>query len=486
MHRARSVSIALILCAGCGGAPRGASTSDSSTVAPPTGVGPGEATLAPQSELAATFPAAMTSYVCQWVEASGYMPEKNATPIEIAPAAIKVHPTGASKHTYGFTEYPIDAADGAYVIAKDGDDEEERSVVLGDGVVYLLVEAAGADVPEIQLACALESEQGRITGLTPAAHRERLRAYAESRRQAALANADLDLGDLDLDLGDVALDDDGEASGASRWTEEQARQIARARTMTSFTFEASAASDREHIKVVVVVTLADGSTMRIGRGDPIFPALFGTSRAGNEVSTMVDVWPLDEDGVEIKRLRQYQEISYTAPIVGPDVPEGGSQGLLCQGAPGDAGIERNWNDNGRLYYRGQPGQRGPAITVEITTLSPSRPDALRYRLRCDKQDKVFLASATTEVTVTTVGGNGGYGIEKGNGDGSSGGDGGDGGDITVRVDPSVGSYRLTTVSRGGKGGNPSKQANGSFVKGDRGRDGSEGSVDERREAVTIP
>lgn len=32
----------------------------------------------------------------------------------------------------------------------------------------------------------------------------------------------------------------------------------------------------------------------------------------------------------------------------------------------------------------------------------------------------------------------------------------------------------------------SKQANGSFVKGDRGRDGSEGSVDERREPVTIP
>lgn len=230
--------------------------------------------------------------------------------------------------------------------------------------------------------------------------------------------------------------------------------------------------------MVVLATLADGSTMRIGTSNPIFDALFAIDHAGNETETMVTIYPLDEDGAKISGRSQYKEIGYTF--------EGGNYSLHCEGKPGAVGSEENTWQGGGLYYNGQRGEDGPDVTVEITTLSSSNPGALRFRLRCGDEEKVFNGSATTEVIVSTTGGRGGHAIPKGDGNASNGGNGGNGGDITVLVDPSVRRYNLRAGSNGGKGGAGSRNKSSTFGNGFAGNDGQEGHISERRQPVSIP
>lgn len=481
MPAPRAIILAtVLLAAGCGGAARGGSASGGGAGASGEGAGAPVAADAPQRAFAARFPQGRNEYWCQWVEDDGYTPEKQFTPIEITAASVKIHPTGETKYWNNFVEYPIDSGDAAYVRERDVSDEQ-RSVVLADGVLYMMVSAAGGAEPAIALACATKAEQRRIAGVEPRVHRDRVRAYAEARRQAFLASAgDLDLGDLDLgdvDLGDADGDGDSDADApASRWTPAQAAQIARARTMTSFTFEASARDEGSETAVVVTATLADGATMRIGRGNPIFAALFDVSTLHGETGAQVEVIPLDEAGEQIRSRLQYQEIAYTF--------EGGSYSLHCEGAPGKTGVDQNWNDSGAMYRHGQRGEDGPDVTVEIAAASSG--GALRYRLRCGDQQKVFNASASTEVIVSTTGGKGGHAIPKADGSGANGGNGGDGGDITVIVDPAVQRYNLTYGSNGGAGGRGSQSRGGTYGNGSDGRAGVSGRYVERRQPVTIP
>lgn len=475
-----SLLATVLLAAGCGGAPRGGAAGGGG--ADPVGDGPRVAADAPQSAFAARFPDGRNEYWCQWVEDGGYTAEKRFTPIEVTAASVKIHPTGETKYFNNFVEYPIDSGDAAYVRERDGSDEQ-RSVVLADGVLYMMVSPTEGAEPAIALACATKAEQRRIAGVEPRVHRERVRGYAEARRQAFLASAsDLDLGDLAL--GDVDLSDDGDDDGddgdddapASRWTPAQAEQIAGARTMTSFTFQASARDEGSETAVVVIATLADGSTMRIGRGNPIFEALFDVSTLHGSTGAQVEVIPLDETGAQVRSRLQYQEIAYTF--------EGGSYSLHCEGEPGKTGVDQNWNDSGAMFRHGQRGDNGPDVTVEITTASSG--GALRYRLRCGDQQKVFNASASTEVIVSTTGGKGGHAIPKADGSGANGGNGGDGGDVIVIVDPSVQRYNLKYGSNGGEGGRGSQSRGGTYGNGSDGRAGLSGQYIERRQPVTIP
>lgn len=469
----------VLLAAGCGGAARGGAAGGGGP-ARGDGAGASVAADAPQSAFVARFPEGRTEYWCQWVEDDGYTAEKRFTPIEITAASVKIHPTGETKYFNSFVEYPIDSGDAAYVRERDGSDEQ-RSVVLADGVLYMMVSPAEGAEPAVALACATQAQQQRIAGVEPRVHRERVREYAEARRQAFLASAgDLELGDLelgDVDLGDADDGDgDGDDAPPPRWTAAQAEQIARARTMTSFTFEASARDEGSETAVVVIATLADGSKMRIGRGNPIFEALFDVSTLHGPTGAQVEVIPLDETGEQIRSRLQYQEIAYTY--------EGGSYSLHCEGEPGKTGVDQNWNDSGAMFRHGQRGEDGPAVTVEITTASSG--GALRYRLRCGDQQKVFNASASTEVIVSTTGGKGGHAIPKADGSGANGGNGGDGGDITVIVDPSVGRYSLKYGSNGGRGGSGSQSKGGTYGNGSDGRAGLSGQYIERRQPVTIP
>ncbi len=224
MSPPRATLLATVLLAGCGGAARGGSAGAGG---PSGGDGDGAriAADAPQSAFVARFPEGRNEYWCQWVEEAGYSADKEFTPIEITAASVKLHPTGETTHFDHFVEYPIDSGDAAYV-GERGYSGEQRSVVLADGVLYVLASPAEGAEPAIAFACATKAEQRRIAGVEPRVHRERVRGYAEARRQAFLASAgDLELGDLEL--GDIDLSDGDDADQARTAVREQVAQVLR-------------------------------------------------------------------------------------------------------------------------------------------------------------------------------------------------------------------------------------------------------------------
>ena len=140
MSPQRATLLATVLLAGCGGAARGGSAGAGG---PSGGDGDGArvAADAPQSAFVARFPEGRNEYWCQWVEEAGYSADKEFTPIEITAASVKLHPTGETTHFDHFVEYPIDSGDAAYV-GERGYSGEQRSVVLADGVLYVLASPA--------------------------------------------------------------------------------------------------------------------------------------------------------------------------------------------------------------------------------------------------------------------------------------------------------------------------------------------------------
>lgn len=463
--------VSIIISLGCGGRPQAQSPGGAS----------GDASTRPQSQLAAGFPSARTDYWCQWAEGTGYNADKTPTLIGVEAAKITLYPASAKFQASEGTAYPLDAADRAYVIPRADPEDDQRSIVLADKLMFMMVEQPGA-VPAIEYVCAAQADQGRITGAPPATHLARLAAYADARQQAydAVPHDDADLAAA-LALADDALDaeDDAEPAAAT-WTPEQAAKLARGRTMESFSFVASQANPDANTSLRVTMQLADGSTLTSGLGDPVFYGLFAWSTLPSRNGLFVRVWPRGADGEPVEDLVQTQEITFSHDT---------ERTFTCQGEPGKTGLDQDWNNSGMKYYVGQPGEPGPDITVEITAVGSTTPQVLRYRLTCGDQREVFDASPSSPIHVATYGGVGGHGIPRANGDGTSGGDGGDGGDVTVIVDPSVAAYTLTHTSAGGAGGNASdtSQTNDSTERDThRGAKGGTGAFAERRARVSIP
>ncbi|MCX5741451.1 MAG: hypothetical protein NT062_03010 [Proteobacteria bacterium] len=303
--------------------------------------------------------------------------------------------------------------------------------------------------------CGPKAEPARISGTPVATHLARLQAYAAARQQAydATPHDDADLAAA-LAVADADLDAEAKAEAKAKaarptWTPAQAAKLARGRTMTSFSFQASQRDKNASTTLGVTMKLADGSTLTSGLGDPVFFGLFAWSTlpmVQEDQGVIVRVWPLGEDGKPVEDRVQTQMVSFSFDT---------QHGFTCQGEPGKTGLDQNWNNSGMKFAKRE----------------------------------VFNASPTSPVHVTTIGGKGGHGIPRANGDGTSGGNGGAGGDITVIADPSVKSYSVVHASIGGKGGNSSdkSQTNDSTERDTRRyAEGSPGSFEEKRAPVTIP
>ena len=427
--------------------------------------------LASQRALAERFPAEETAYTCWSIDAlADQFDDSDEETMAIDGSKIDVpNPSFTSV-------YPLNDDQSAFVLHASPEADRNYYVLVED-VVYWSIHAPSAPLHLVRV-CALPQHQDQITGRKPSAHHRRLVAYlaawkaTDEAKAAAVAARETPDGD------DDGGDDDEAADGAPRWTDKQLATIARVRTLVSFTFEARAAGPGQPLSLGIDAVLGDGSTMAIGYGSPIFGEVFHVGVNYGATAMAIDVTPLDEDGAKIAALEQYQEVTYSF--------EDDQRNFNCGGANGADGPDQNWSDSGAMYYVGQRGEDGPDLTVEITTVGGSTTDGnqiLRYRLTCAERSSVFTTSATSKVHVATLGGNGGYGIQRANHAGTNGGDGGDGGDITVIVDPSVRRYDLSTETRGGTGGRASKPVT---VDSRVGSDGSDGDVEERRADVVIP
>ena len=468
--------------AGCGGRPPAGGAGGPGGAG--GGAGAASSTLVPQSQRASQYPAGKADYWCQWREGNKYLPTTYASQFTVEAKQV----TAFTRSGKDSTVFPLDASDGAYVRARSAPEDEQRSLVLADKLIFAMVEKPGAQ-PEIEYVCSAKEDQARVARTPAATHLAQLQAYAAERQQTydATPHDDAELGAA---LADFNVDLDAEAEAAAKaeaakpkWTPEQAAKLARGRTMTSFTFTATQRDQRSRTSLGVTMKLADGSTLTSGLGDPVFFGLFAWSTipmVQEDKGVIIQVWPRGEDGERVEDRVQQLMVPFSFDT---------QRGFTCQGEPGPNGVDRNWNNSGMMFYTGQQGAYGPDITVEITTVGDATPQVLRYRLSCGAKREVFNASPTSPVEVTTIGGKGGHGIPRANGDGTSGGRGGDGGNITVIADPSVKSYTVVHSSIGGKGGNSSdkSQTNDSTERDTRrGAEGSPGSFDEKRAPVTIP
>ena len=479
----RSGFLSLVVCLGCGGRPPATATATATGGSAGAGAS-SQNTLAPQSQLASQYPTGKADFWCQWREGDKYTPTTYASQFAIEAKQV----AALSRSGNDSTVFPLDAADRAYVRARSAPEDEQRSLVLADKLIFAMVEKPGAQ-PEIEYVCSTKEDQARVARTSAATHLAQLQAYAAARQEAydATPHGDADLGAA---LADFNADLDAEAEAAAKaeaakptWTPEQAAKIARGRTMTSFSFKASQSNKNARTSLGVTMKLADGSTLTSGLGDPVFFELFAWSTlpmVQEDKGVIIQVWPRGTDGQPVEDLVQQLMLPFSFDT---------QRGFTCQGEPGNNGVDRNWNNSGMMFYTGQAGGAGPDIKVEITTVGDATPQVLRYRLSCGSKREVFNASPTSPVEVTTIGGKGGYGIPRANGDGTSGGNGGDGGDITVIADPSVKSYKVVPSSVGGKGGNSSNksQTNDSTERDTRrGAEGSPGQFEETRAPVTIP
>lgn len=472
----RSRFVCVLVCIGCGG--RAPATAPGASAGAGAGASAGaQSQLAPQSTLAKQYPVSKADYWCQWPETTGYSADKYPTRISVEPKQVTVFSRSGDDRTV----YPLDAEDGAYVIARSAPEDEQRSIVLADKLLlFKMVEKPGAE-REIEFVCGPKAEQARITGAPAATHLARLKAYGQSRFDAFLASGAA--ADVTDEPPATEATESPPAKPKKQWTPEQAAKLARGRTMASFSIVASQKNRKASTALVVTMKLADGSTLTSGLGDPVFFELFAWSTipmVPEEKGVFVQVWPRGEDGERVMDLEQTLAVPYTFDT---------DRAFVCEGGSGKTGLDQNWNNSGMKFYHGQPGETGPAIKVEITTVGSSTPQVLRYRLSCGAKRSVFNASPSSPVHVTSIGGKGGHGIPRANGDGTNGGNGGNGGDITVIADPSVISYTVTHSSIGGKGGNSSdKSQTNDFSERSirRGAEGAPGQFEEKRAPVSIP
>jgi len=123
----RSGFLSLVVCAGCGGRPPAtATTGGAGTSASPQGA------LAPQSERTSQYPAGKADYWCQWREDNAYTPTTYATEFIVESKQVTLF-TRSGKDS---TVFPLDAADGRYVRVRSEPEDEQRSPVLADKLVF--------------------------------------------------------------------------------------------------------------------------------------------------------------------------------------------------------------------------------------------------------------------------------------------------------------------------------------------------------------
>jgi hypothetical protein len=224
--------------------------------------------------------------------------------------------------------------------------------------------------------------------------------------------------------------------------------------------------------VAVTATFEDGSKQSMDVNDDVFNDIFrvGIVRASKKALVTVhavhDASMIAEDELDFDYKTQ--------------------RTFVCEGNTGRTGLDLD--GDGAKLYDGQRGEDGPSIKVEIALSDDGSDDeqVLNYRLTCDDKTEQFKASAASEVSVQSIGGNGGYALPGANGEGHNGGMGGDGGDIEIIVDPSVKKYNVTAVSTPGNGGNQSdqRQTNDSD-EGTKGRAGSKGHISTKKATVQL-
>lgn len=422
-----------------------------------------------QAEMSARFPASPTTYRhCVDVGVSGDL-EDEFIPVTyaITPEAITSHDGDREPTVFGLGRH-YDMGDEVYVAGSDSDGFNTLYLV-GDFLYSARERRIGSDL-SIGYICSRTDDAGAIRAMDGKAHLAYLKAYRDLR--SAVASEDYSARMKEARARQEAKA--AAAAGQPDFTAEQRAQIERARTMVALAIEASARNASAPITLWVTLALADGTTMRVGIGNPIFDEVLGYSKISGEVGMLLAVWSKDDP-----TLRVEEEVYFSLDT---------AQALVCRGRTGLSGVDPD--ASGAMSYVGQPGERGPDVTVEITTTGRTNPEGeqiLRYRLRCGDEERVFDASATSPVEVASHGGKGGHGIPRQNYDGTSGGAGGDGGDITIIADPSVLRYNVSASSHGGPGGNASSHARTAIHRmGRRGPAGADGDVVERRAPVTLP
>jgi hypothetical protein len=394
------------------------------------------------------------------------LPETTGTTVTVAIDETKIV-VGEGDYQRPYTLTPSHLGDGYQAEPDQGYKYAgfRDAVVLIDDLIYFLHEYfvdSGTGF-ELVYICARDDDQRTIRRLSAADHARQIRAYNERRyavekpiREAAAAAAT------------------AAAEAPVPLTEEEEAKLAHARTMVSFVVEAYCKGAAYHVGLNATATFADGSTMFIGGNNPIFEHLFAHNAHRAEIGVYVEMWLKDDESI-----RDDQEVFY-------DLDE--ERTFVCRGETGATGLDLD--GIGAKNYGGRRGERGPDITVEITTTGRRNDQGeqfLRYRLTCDEQTKVFDVIATTQIHVATYGGKGGHAIPGIHGAGNDGGWGGDGGDTTVIVDPDVESYNLSHVSKGGDGGAASDPAQtNDSEEGTPGRPGADGNVVKREETVAIP
>lgn len=421
-----------------------------------------------QAEMSARFPASPTTYRhCVDVGVSGDL-EDEFIPVTyaITPEAITSH-DGDREPTVLALGRHYDMGDEVYVAGSDSDGYDTLYLV-GDFIYGARERRFGGDL-SIQYICSRTDDAGAIRAMDGKAHLAYLAAYRDLRSPIASKAYS-----ARMDEARARQEAKAAAAGQQDFTAEQLAQIERARTMVALAIEASARNASAPLTLWVTLALADGTTMRVGIGNPIFDEILDYSKITGEVGMLLEVWSKDDP-----KLRVEEEVYFSLDT---------AQALVCRGRTGLSGVDPD--ASGGMSYVGQPGERGPDVTVEIATTGRTNPEGeqiLRYRLRCGDEERVFDASATSPVEVASHGGKGGHGIPRQNYDGTSGGAGGDGGDITIIVDPSVRRHNVSASSHGGPGGNASSHHRTPIHKmGRRGPAGAKGDVEERRAPVTIP
>jgi len=440
----------LALATGCGGKPSAAARGPAQVTIEST-------TTASQAELAAAFPEGKFQARCAYVESD-------------LPRFERMYTISAGQIDTYFEDQP-DRHQSTY-LEQDAQFETKRSsawdaqqgILLLDGMIYL-TEHKSLEPLHAFAVCTVDGDLDRAARKSAAQHDAELNAYAARRAEVVKVAA----------ASAKAAADAEAAEAAEAAEDEQLDRLERLDAIESLRLTAGASGPKAEVSLSVTATLEDGSTMRIGQGDPIFREAFGTKIVHGTTAMMVEVWYRDD-----KTIRDQREIGYSFDI---------EHTFECHGK---AGLTGHDFDSARgMYYHGRKGEDGPDLTVEITTTGRTTDDGrqiLRYRVGCDGRSKVFVTSESAPVHVGTYGGKGGHGVQLASGAGGNGGNGGDGGDITVTVDPSVRRYKLVPVSEGGKGGAPSDARGASDVSayGKRGNDGASGDYAERREPVEIP
>ena len=364
----------------------------------------------------------------------------------------------------------FDSKDYSSWYADSADPSDDAIVLVGD-VIYWVRRFDSLSDSDFHLAgiFAKNDSAAFITSLSVEQHKERVVAYLGGRREAIAKIEDKNNAEK------LAADEAELAERKKPLTAEEKAKMSRAMGLESITVLANASGPKSRVQLTVVATLEDGSTMKISNRERIYREIFSSTVNRYDHIMQVEVEMIDDDTVKFAG-----EIPYSF-----DNP----QAFECNGKAGLLG--RDYTSDKGLYYHGQPGGDAPAVTVDIAkaTLATTSggQEILRYHIRCADLDETFDSSAASEITIRAIGGKGGHGIPRPNGDGTNGGNGGDGGRVQITVDPAVTNYTLSYDLLGGAGGNASDpEKTNPYKKGTAGSKGTDGSSKVIRAKVSIP